>query len=99
MAAMHGHLENCQCLIDRTAGAIAGVMDVRGRTALHLATESGQLESMKYLLSLGFSADYQDSDGRRCVVYAFAWFVHVMCVSVSVCGVYVCVCMCACVWS
>ena len=67
ISAGQGHVENCQYLIDRTGGTIASVLDSRGRTALHSATENGQLESMKYLLSLGFSADYQDNDGRRYV--------------------------------
>ena len=67
ISAGQGHVENCQVLIDRTEGAIASVLDSRGRTALHHATENGQMECIHYLLSLGFSADYQDADGRRYV--------------------------------
>eukprot|EP00731_Ephydatia_muelleri_P031646 Em0023g153a len=67
ISAGQGHVENCQVLIDRTEGAIASVLDSRGRTALHHATENGQMECIHYLLSLGFSADYQDVDGRRYV--------------------------------
>ena len=70
-------MENCQVLIERTEGAIASVLDSRGRTALHHATENGQMECINYLLSLGFSADYQDVDGRRYCLCVSSICVHI----------------------